>query len=94
MAVDLSMKSDSNNNTAVDLSIKSSDDTRVPTCPSDDTRVPTCPLSVTCSENTLQIVEKLMLARHIQSLRKAIRIEKLISNGRYVSEITCFKLPT
>ena len=49
MAVDLSMKSDSNNNNAVDLSISRSDRENVGIARS--------------SENTLQIVEKLMEAR-------------------------------
>ena len=75
MAVDLSMKRDSNNNAAhctltsnltsnnaaVDLSLRSSaaDEDTASCTISTISRVP----SATCSENTLQIVERLMEAR-------------------------------
>lgn len=66
MAVDLSLKSDSNNN-AVDLSLRTLGEDQQRTRENSIYGVGTCdnstPGNATCSENTIQIVERLMEAR-------------------------------
>jgi len=59
----LSMKSDKNNNTAIDLSLRSSEAEDTCTFEAEDTCTVKRVNAATCSENTLQIVEKLMEAR-------------------------------